>query len=253
MAITDLREPEQQHRGDAGAILAGGAVEQDLLAVRDGVRHLPKVLRKALEHADIALGHVRLRETRHVPIKDSLEKPLLQGDARRHRQMDMLDAVGQTVGFVVDLGLRAEVEDLGDAETFDAIKVGVTGLVEASTPEDLTPTGGSAVDSRIATEIPEVHHAVHRKQSLPHHGEAVLGVEKVHIGLLSARHRDLVGTIRGPDIGACVDRVVGHENVDCRPATTPGHDEFVADRPDIEMGDRGGGGVAHDPHPTPWC
>ena len=81
--------------------------------------------------------------------------------------MDMRDAVEQTVGFVVDLGLRAEVEDLGDAETFDAIKVGVTGLVEAST-RGLTPTGGSAVDSRIATEIPEVHHAVHRKQSLPH-------------------------------------------------------------------------------------
>ena len=213
MAITDLRDPQQQHGSDTGAVLTGGAVKQDLLAVGDGVRHLRKVLRKAFEHPDIALSHVRLGETRHLAITDSLEKPLLQGDTRGHRQMDMLDALGQAIRFGVNLGLGAEVEDLGDAESFDAFKVGGAGLVEPSAAKDLAPTGRSAVDGWIATEIPEVRHAVHRKQPFPYHGEAVLGIEEVHVCLLAARHRDLVGAIWGPDIGTCIDRVVGHEDV----------------------------------------
>ncbi len=168
--------------------------------------------------------------------------------------MDVVDARRKLVGRELDLGLRSEVEHDADPELLEPGPVVLAHPVEAIASEHPAPSAVPTVHDRIAAEIPEVVGSVHHHLAIGGHRETVVGVEEVDVlATLGAPEGERARTVRTAHVDSGVVGIVGDEHRHVLGPTPPRHEEFLADRYDVHVGNRirhGGEstGVTH-PHP----
>ena len=174
--VRDAEEAEQHRGHDAGAVLAGRAVEQQ------GSNR--RVDRPLDDHAELGREPVEQVDVHGCEELVVPDRKLAQGDlllcrapvaARRRRgSLEQLDVDREAVGAGGPLHRVPEVEHHADAEAGDDLEVGIGQRVQLVGAEQAAGTDPAPVAAHVATQVAQVQVALQQDVS-PLHADSIAG------------------------------------------------------------------------------